>query len=320
MGLGTLVWRNLWRRKLRTILTEIAAIEEARTESARATAEAIRAQEAAQRAVEKLQYDLGAEGGELVRLQQDYEIRLEMLRQAQENERALIEQGVLQEGELLAMRNAMQRQYDEERTSMMLLSASDGFGSLATIMAQSLGEQSAAYQAMFALSKGFAIAESVIAIQQAVAKAMAIGFPQNIPLMAMAAAQGASIIQTITATQPGFQSGGYTGNGPVNQIAGVVHGQEGVLNAGAMRGIGTQALDYMNANRALPPANDSGSGGVNVHIGTINAGSDVSREEVYAAVETGVTNAITQSVRISAKDTNGKLERLARPQISAGRS
>lgn len=305
--------------ELRDTLTEIAAITERRAEAERAATEALRAQEAAARQVQKLRYDMGGEGGELVRLQQDYELRLEALRQAQENEQALIEQGILREGELLAMRNQMQRQYDEERTSIMLLSASEGFGSLATIMGQSFGEQSAAYQAMFALSKGFAIAESVIAIQQAVAKAMAIGFPQNIPLMAMAAAQGAQIIQTITATQPGFYSGGYTGDGPVGQVAGVVHGQEGVLNHQAMRGIGRQALDYMNRNHSIPPANDNSGGGITVNVGTINAGSDVSREEVYAAVREGSERAVVQATKISARDTNGKLERLARPQISAGR-
>jgi TP901 family phage tail tape measure protein len=66
-------------------------------------------------------------------------------------------------------------------------------------------------------------------------------------------------------------------------------------------------------------ANDRGANdrGITVHIGTINAGSDVSREEVYAAVREGTEQAVVQSTRISAKDTNAKIERLARPQISA---
>jgi len=45
----------------------------------------------------------------------------------------------------------------------------------------------------------------------------------------------------------GFAEGGYTGNVGRGTIAGVVHGQEGVLNAGAMRRLGTRNLDRMNS-------------------------------------------------------------------------
>lgn len=75
------------------------------------------------------------------------------------------------------------------------------------------GQQSGIYKGLFAVSKGFAIAESIIAIQQNIAKASAIGFPQNIPFIAGAVAQGASIVSTIKGTQPSFEGGGYTGAG-----------------------------------------------------------------------------------------------------------
>ena len=119
----------------------------------------------------------------------------------------------------------------------------------------------------------------------------------------------------------GFESGGYTGSGGTSAVAGVVHGQEFVMNAGATSNIGVGALDYMNRTGSLP-ANDRGGNdnGVTVNIGTINAGSDVSREELNNTVREATTQAIVQSTRISAKDTNAKMQRLARPQISAGRS
>lgn len=46
---------------------------------------------------------------------------------------------------------------------------------------------------------------------------------------------------------PGFAEGGYTGNAGRGTIAGVVHGQEGVINAAAMSRLGTRNLDRMNS-------------------------------------------------------------------------
>ncbi|MEQ1305111.1 hypothetical protein ABLB95_15150 (plasmid) [Acinetobacter radioresistens] len=71
----------------------------------------------------------------------------------------------------------------------------------ASIMADMFGKQSAAYKIMFAAEKGFAIAQSALAIQQSVAKAMALGFPQNIPVIGQAVMQGAQIISTIKSVQ-----------------------------------------------------------------------------------------------------------------------
>lgn len=299
--------------RLRAILLQIADIETRRADELQRQEEAVRAREQAERAMLGLETEMRHEaGGPMARLQDELDQRMSILRQARENE-------IISEAEFLARRNAIHGQFEGERNMMIAASASEGFGALATIMGESLGEQSAAYQAMFALSKGFAIAESIIAIQQAMAKALAVGFPANIPLIAMAAAQGASIIQTLTSTKPGFQSGtSWTGSGPVDGVAGVVHNREAVLNAPARAGIGGPAVDYMNRHHQLPPSGGGGGGGgVTVHVGTINAGSDVSRDEVMANIRMGAEQAVAQATKISARDTNGKLERLARPSISA---
>lgn len=58
---------------------------------------------------------------------------------------------------------------------------------------------------------------------------------------------GAGILGSIF----GFSSGGYTGNGGRNQIAGVVHGQEMVINAEATKK-NRALLEAINNNRALP--------------------------------------------------------------------
>ena len=51
-------------------------------------------------------------------------------------------------------------------------------------------------------------------------------------------------------TMMGFSEGGYTGDVPVNQAAGVVHGQEYVLNAKATKAIGVDTLNALNTSRS----------------------------------------------------------------------
>ena len=92
-------------------------------------------------------------------------------------------------------------------------SASSAFGSIADITRGFAGEQNGIYRAMFAVSKGFAIAESIIKIQQGIANAAALPFPANIPAMATVAASTASIVSTISGTNFG---GGRQYGGPVS--------------------------------------------------------------------------------------------------------
>lgn len=54
---------------------------------------------------------------------------------------------------------------------------------------------------------------------------------------------------------PRFSDGGYTGNFPIDQVAGVVHGGEFVIQASAQKAIEKSApgfLDYMNNNGSIP--------------------------------------------------------------------
>lgn len=74
------------------------------------------------------------------------------------------------------------------------------FGSLADITKTFAGEQSGAYKAMFAASKAFSIAQSIVAIQQGIAQAAANPWPLNLAAMASVAASTAGIISTIQGT------------------------------------------------------------------------------------------------------------------------
>ena len=87
-----------------------------------------------------------------------------------------------------------------ESNKKMLKDGSQLFGSMADLTKTFAGKQSSAYKAMFAVSKAFAIAESIIAIQEGIAKASRLGFPEGIPAMASVAAATAGIVSTISST------------------------------------------------------------------------------------------------------------------------
>lgn len=138
---------------------------------------------------------------------------------------------------------------DMARRQTQLAAASSIADSLASIAENSVGKQSAVYRTLYAISKAFTIAQAALALYQNVAKAMAIGFPQNLPFIAAAFAQGATIMAAIhSVAAPGFQSGGYTGDAGTGEVAGVVHGREFVVNA-----------DATSRNRALLEAINSGA-------------------------------------------------------------
>ncbi|MBX3736748.1 MAG: hypothetical protein KF715_08670 [Candidatus Didemnitutus sp.] len=66
-----------------------------------------------------------------------------------------------------------------------------------------------------------------------------------------AAVLGIAALLAVMAMFGGFSAGGYTGDYPTHQIAGVVHGREGVLNAPAMAQLGVDRLNAMNAGMSL---------------------------------------------------------------------
>ncbi|MEO9279245.1 tape measure protein [Acinetobacter sp. WA-87] len=114
--------------------------------------------------------------------------------------------------------------YQQDRLNTQLMYGQQMTGSLTSMFGSMFGEQSKAYKIMFAADKAFAIASAGIAIQQSIAQAAKVGFPANIPLIATAIAQGASIIGNIRAIKDqGFADGGYTGSGGKYEPAGIVH-------------------------------------------------------------------------------------------------
>jgi hypothetical protein len=137
---------------------------------------------------------------------------------------------------------------DRARRDLMLDAAASGFASLVQITRDGFGKQSAVYKAAFIAEKAFTIAVASLKLYQAVADAAAKPFPANIPLIAEALAQGAVIISAITGINGnGFKKGGYTGAGGRDDEAGVVHGQEFVMDApNVARGRNREILERMH--------------------------------------------------------------------------
>lgn len=108
--------------------------------------------------------------------------------------------------------NEQQRQVDTMNT--LLGGIGDGFSGLAEIVSKSAGDSSAAYKALFAISKGFAVAQAGLNLQLAISNAMASGpFPWNMTAMAQVAATGGQLISSIGGVSYG---GGREHGGPVS--------------------------------------------------------------------------------------------------------
>ncbi|MBJ9325831.1 phage tail length tape measure family protein [Citrobacter amalonaticus] len=120
------------------------------------------------------------------------------------------------------------------------------------ILATGFGEQSGIYKAAFAASKAFAIAQSLVSIQQGIAMAAANPFPYNIAAMASVAAATASIVSNIAAiADVGFAAGGFTGQGGKYQPAGIVHKGEYVFDQAATNRIGVSNLEALRNGGSL---------------------------------------------------------------------
>ena len=192
----------------------------------------------------------------LGKIQADYEARLAIIEQYEQLHTDMI--GVQTEARL-----AVEQSYQDAKRDLMLTQGEALFGDLAGLAKGFAGEQSGIYKALFLVEKGFAIAQSAIAIQTSIAKAMSVGFPANIPIIGQAVSQGMGIMSSIKGITAGFKQGGYTGNMSASQVAGVVHGQEYVFDAAATKRIG---VDNLNAMRRGDSPKGVGDVNINVNV------------------------------------------------------
>lgn len=191
---------------------------------------------------------------EYVNLDIDYEGQAKVLEDARKYELISADE---HEAALLKIK----QDYKDKKLALDLAYGQQAIGSLTSMFGSMFGEQSKAYKIMFAADKAYAIAVAGIEIQKGISKAMGLGFPANIPVLAQVAAQGATILSNIRAiADVGFATGGYTGNMGRGDVAGVVHGQEYVLNAAATKRVGVDTLNAINSGQPV------GNSQVNIQI------------------------------------------------------
>ncbi|MFQ1373360.1 tape measure protein [Klebsiella pneumoniae] len=121
---------------------------------------------------------------------------------------------ILQQASYQRQAILQQEQQTYQQNMSSLLGESSNFaGSLAEAIGQAAGKSSAAYQALFAISKGFAIAQASLNLQTAISNAMAIPWPANIPAIAQALSAGTQIVSAISGIN---YSGGRKNGGSVS--------------------------------------------------------------------------------------------------------
>lgn len=128
----------------------------------------------------QLQAELGGVG-DLHNIETQHKARLDLIKNLLDSEVMTVE-------EAEKAKRAIRVQYAQDMLGVLSSSAKSAFG-----------EQSRAYQMMFAMQKGVAIAQASIAMYQNISQAMSKGFPANVPLIAQAMTQGMGIIANIKA-------------------------------------------------------------------------------------------------------------------------
>lgn len=142
---------------------------------------------------------------------------------------------------------------EAQKEAIITSSTQSMMDSTVSIMRDGFGEQSAVYKIAFAADKAYAIAQSIVAINGAMAKAANWGsFPANLIAMASIAAQTASIVSNISSVSAtGFAAGGYTGPGGKYQPAGIVHKGEYVFDKASTNRIGVTQLEALRNGKPL---------------------------------------------------------------------
>ena len=204
-----------------------------------------------------------------------------------------------------------QTEADQQRESVLSIlgSASQGFDSLASIIADSAGKSNAAYQVMFAASKAFAIAQSTLslntAIMQAMADPTALTPAQKLANYAAIASAGASLLSNVASISYG---GGREHGGPVSASSMYRVGEGGkpeIFKASN----GSQYMIPGDNGRVISNRDIGGGGGAFNFSPIINLNGDYSAQQ-QAMLEAAVKRGAQQGYAMAVSDVasgKGKL-------------
>lgn len=141
--------------------------------------------------------------------------------------------------------------YQNDSMNLQLSYGANVTGALAGMFKNMLGESSSAYRILYESQRAFALAQAGMNMWKAASDAYANEpgtWYQKAAAAAIATIKSGKFVSLIQAATPqGFSSGGYTGNMGRGDVAGVVHGQEYVLNAAATKRVGVDTLNAINS-------------------------------------------------------------------------
>lgn len=208
----------------------------------------------------------------------------------------------------------LEKEFQRAKLNVALSSTEQIFGSLASMFDKNDEEQRKYYRALLAVEKAAAIARSTIAIQSALALAANNPFPLNLVHIATVAAQTASIVGNIKSVSEGFYTGGYTGNMGTREVAGVVHGQEYVLNAEATKRVGRGTLDALNNGGTL------GGGEISVNIQNYGTSKAFEVQQIDAnTVRIIARDEARNTVAADLQNPNSQISKAASQNLNAPR-
>lgn len=236
-----------------------------------------------------LDAEVGGASSELVRLEEEAQA-LESWRAAElEKQAAFLEAKAINEETYQARIDAINQQgrdgqakIERAKNQAVLTSSEEFFGQMAVLSRSGNKE-------LGAIGKAAAIAQATISGFTAIQNALAVPpYPVGLALAVSAGVMTAANIASIAGV--GFKTGGYTGNGGVNDVAGVVHGKEFVFDAAATSRIGVDTLEALRRGQMVNPV--AGSQAVNQNRSTTNhitinqSGFSDAREASKASAQT----------------------------------
>lgn len=212
-----------------------------------------------------------------------------------------LDAGIIQHEEYYQTLKDIDAQYVASKQAILVGGYQSIFGTMTSLMKAFGGEQSRAYRVLASIEKGYALYKAFLnnktAILDAYATTPGAWYTKAAAAAKVAIDTGAMTAAISAITPQGFSTGGYTGNMGVNDIAGVVHGKEYVLNAAATKRIGVDNLNAMNKGASI------GNNNVSVNV-VVNAdgSSDVQSnaqmgKQMGDAIKAAVLQTIVQEKR-----------------------
>ena len=158
---------------------------------------------------------------------------------------------------------ALRMQIWAKQQESQLSTASNFFGQLSQLQKSKNSE-------LARIGKAAAIAQAIIQTYTAATSAYAamasipyVGPALGAAAAAAAVAAGMANVAAIRSQSTGYKDGGYTGSIGVNEVAGVVHGREYVMDANATARIGVANLQALQSGAASVQANTASAGSAN---------------------------------------------------------